>query len=317
MKEIGGFFGLELSRGREFHEGACALNSARNCLRVIVRSRSIDRLLVPVYACEALREALKLEKVEVSPYRIEADFSPVLGSHNDDYLLYINYFGVNSTNIENLLKTHHKVIVDNAQAFFSRPVDKIDTIYSPRKFFGVPDGGYVYGADISLEDNIETAVSYNRCDHLLKRVDVSASDGYPDFKKAEELIDRDPIRKMSTLTRALLGSINYEEARSRRLNNFASLHNALHNYNELSLNPGAYDVPLVYPFLTKNPILRQTLIQNSIYIAKYWPDPEKRIPSDSWEAYLASNLIPLPIDQRYGKEDMDVVIALVMDNITK
>jgi len=144
MKEIGGFFGLELGIGGKFHEGALALNSARNCLRHIVHTKGIKRLLVPFYTCDAVVDALKAEAVKSIPYKVNADFSPILEDDQDDYLLYINYFGVNSKNIEKLLKIHPKLIIDNAQAFYSQPVANIDTFYSPRKFFGVPDGGYVY-----------------------------------------------------------------------------------------------------------------------------------------------------------------------------
>jgi hypothetical protein len=313
MKEIGGFFGLELGRGREFHEGAFALNSARNCLRLIVRTKGIKQLLVPIYTCDAVINALKAEAVEINPYNIEADFSPILASHKEDYLLYINYFGVNSENIKKLSKAHSKLIVDNAQAFYSQPIANIDTFYSPRKFFGVPDGGYVYSPQKNTEENIEMAVSYDRFEHLLKRIDLTASDAYPDFRKNEETINTAPIRKMSNLTRALLGSIDYEEVRSRRLENFSYLHHAIGTYNELSLSLGPDDVPLVYPYLTKNLALRQNLIKRSIFVATYWPDSTERIPAGSREAYLVSNLIPLPIDQRYGKAELDVMIAIIMD----
>jgi len=317
MNEIGGFFGLELGRGREFHQVAFALNSARNCLRLIVRKKRIKRLLVPLYSCEAIIDALQAEAVDVIPYKINADFSPALAGCQDDYLLYINYFGVNSRNIEKLLQTHPRLIIDNAQAFYSQPVENIDTFYSPRKFFGVPDGGYVYCSENCAKEKFETAISYDRFEHLLKRIDMTASEAYPAFKKAEEIIASDPIRKMSNLTRALLSSINYAKARTRRLVNFAYLHNTLSAFNELPLDLSADDVPMIYPFLTNNPALRRNLIQQSIYIATYWPDPAKRIPADSWETYLVSNLVPLPLDQRYGKEELDVMIGMVMDNLLK
>jgi hypothetical protein len=72
---------------------------------------------------------------------------------------------------------------------------------------------------------------------------------------------------------------------------------------------------MVYPYLTKNPALRQKLIKHSIFVATYWPDAAERIPAGTREAYLVSNLVPLPIDQRYGKEELDVMIALILDNL--
>jgi hypothetical protein len=315
MKEIGGFFELELDRGREFHERAFALNSARNCLRYIVRKKVIKRLLVPIYTCEAVIDALQAEAVEIISYNIKDDFFPILGDHQKDYLLYINYFGINSKNIGKLQKIHQKLIIDDSQAFYSQPISNIDTFYSPRKFFGVPDGGYVYSSGKYEKKNFEISVSYDRFEHLIKRIDLTASDSYSAFKKAEETINSDPIKKMSNLTKALLKSIKYEEVRAKRLENFTYLHRALKEKNELSISLGADDVPMVYPFLTRNPTLRESLIRRSIYIATYWPDPKKRIPTGSWEAHLVSNLIPIPIDQRYGKDDIDAIVAVVMDNL--
>jgi hypothetical protein len=315
MREIGGFFELELRNGKEYHERAIALNSARNCLRLIIKKKAIKRLLTPIYTCDAIHDALRAEAVEIIPYRIRDDFSPILDGQQDEYLLYINYFGINSNKIEGLIKTHPKLIIDNAQAFFGQPVNNIDTFYSPRKFFGIPDGGYVYCSEKCEDQDIDSMISYDRCEHLLKRIDTSAHEAYPAYRKAEEDLGTYPILKMSNLTRALLRSIDYKEARSKRLENFSYLHAKLGGYNELPIQLNVDDVPMVYPFLTKNQTMKDILIQHSIYIATYWPDPQKRIPAGSLEAYLVSNLVPLVIDQRYGRKEMDAMLSVVLDNL--
>ena len=313
MKEIGGFFGLELSGRKQLHGEAVALNSGRNCLRQIVHNRAIKRILAPYYTSNSVIDAIQAEGGEILFYRINKDFSPILEGHPNDYLLYINYFGINSKNIVTLLDSHPKLIVDNAQAFYSQPILELDTFYSPRKFFGVPDGGYFYSSIKWDEDALETDISYARSEHLLKRIDLTANAAFNGFRLAEESLKGAPIKKMSNLTRALLGSVPYEEVRTRRLENFAYLHQTLGKYNELFISPGVDDVPMVYPFLTKMETLRARLIDRSIYVATYWPDIHDRIPAGSWEAYLVSNLIPLAIDQRYGKEEMDATLAVIMD----
>ncbi len=55
-----------------------------------------------------------------------------------------NYFGIKDEFITSLSKQVSNLIVDNAQSFFSNPIENIDTFYSPRKFFGVSDGAYLY-----------------------------------------------------------------------------------------------------------------------------------------------------------------------------
>jgi len=58
MKEIGGFFELELPlRKKIFHEDALKLNSGRNCLRYILESQTIERVYIPDYTCNGQMQA--------------------------------------------------------------------------------------------------------------------------------------------------------------------------------------------------------------------------------------------------------------------
>ena len=54
MKEIGGYFGLDENRGREYYSNALAFNTARNCLRFLIRHHSIKQIAIPDYNCEAV-----------------------------------------------------------------------------------------------------------------------------------------------------------------------------------------------------------------------------------------------------------------------
>ena len=52
--------------------------------------------------------------------------------------LYTNYFGLKQGCVKLLEKKYgDHLIVDNAQAFFAKPIKGIDTFYSARKFFGL------------------------------------------------------------------------------------------------------------------------------------------------------------------------------------
>ena len=56
-------------------------------------------------------------------------------------VLYVNYFGLCDENVERLLQEvpKEKLIIDNSQALFALPSNAMATIYSIRKFIGVPD----------------------------------------------------------------------------------------------------------------------------------------------------------------------------------
>ena len=74
--------------------------------------------------------------------------------NNDSALLYTNYFGIKVEFIQSIIKKNKNIIIDNSQAFYAEPINGIDTFYSPRKFFGVPDGGYL---SINKKINISNA----------------------------------------------------------------------------------------------------------------------------------------------------------------
>jgi hypothetical protein len=74
-------------------------------------------------------------------------------------------------------------------------------------------------------------------------------------------------------------------------------------------------VPMVFPFRSEDGVpLRRKLIDRKIYVAKYWPNVLEWADSECDETEICNNLIPLPIDQRYGEEDMVRIIDSVCSN---
>ena len=59
--------------------------------------------------------------------------------------------------------------------------------------------------------------------------------------------------------------------------------------------------------------LRQRLIANKVFVAKYWPNVEEWTEEENGERWMANHILPLPIDQRYDKDDMNRTI----DNILR
>ena len=68
---------------------------------------------------------------------------------------------------------------------------------------------------------------------------------------------------------------------------------------------------MVYPYLTDREGLRDHLIKEKIYVARYWPNVLEWTTADSLEWYLTRQMIPLPIDQRYGKNEMNRIINCI------
>jgi hypothetical protein len=181
-----------------------------------------------------------------------------------DVIIYTNYFGIKDKYVEYLVNKYgDRLIVDNAQSFYSKHYKGISTVYSPRKFVGVPDGGIAY-IDNPVQLNYQQDKSFGRCRHLLRRYDETASQGYSDFRVSEESLDNREIMLMSNLTKVLLRNVDFYFVKKRRTQNFEYLHKKIGKDNKLKIDMNSIECPLVYPFYTDNVNLRKQLISNKI-----------------------------------------------------
>jgi hypothetical protein len=236
----------------------------------------------------------------------------------NDLLLYVNYFGIMNNQVKDLSEKYSNLIIDNSQAFYERPLAEVDTFYSPRKFFGLPDGGFA-SCDKSNKMILEIDNSFDRMSHLLTRMDKGAEAGYDQFKTNDKKLDNLPIKKMSVLTERLLRNISFEDVKHKRKRNFNYIHQLLKNQNELTpiIDDNEYEAPLIYPFLKEgNKKLREKLTDNKIFTAVYWPNVKEWIVGYShWEMYLQDNLIAIPIDQRYNEQSICSISKLIINEL--
>ena len=313
MKEIGGYFELELNRGSSYHSMASQLNFARNCLFLIVSQRKYDRVYVPYYTCDIVITAIEKARSKVSFYEIDECLNPVTQvslKRNEGYL-YTNYFGLKTDTVIQLSSIYgNQLIIDNAQAFFALPLENIDTFYSARKYFGTTDGAYLYSS-VALLKTIGRDYSYDRMAHLLKRIDLSAEDGYNDFKKSEEKARVIEPRVISKLSERILDGIDYNNVKTRRIENYNYLDTVLNDYLPHGISLDNASVPMVYPYYCKKEGIREWLIANKIYVATYWDNVLKQRGPGTVEFELTKKLIPLPIDQRYDTKDMEYIISII------
>lgn len=313
FKEIGGYFGLEERKENNIlsNNNIIALNIARNSLRYIIKAFGIKEIWLPFYTCPVVWQSVQKENCKINFYHVDKNFMPQKDFPDDSYILYTNYFGICAKNVKTLAKKYKNLIVDNAQAFYM-PKYGIASFNSIRKFFGVPDGS-ILECDKKLDENFDIDKSYMRCAHLLKRIDAGANYGYEDFCNNDELFNNEPVKYMSNLTRFLVSGLNIDNAKRKRLENFQILHDALGESNELKIELDIDDVPMVYPYLAKVEGLKQHLIKNKIYVATYW----NSLPAEYSEGYFQKYLAPLPIDQRYSKEDMKIIVETINKKLFK
>lgn len=311
IQPIGGYFELELPTFPEYHSQAIALNSGRFCLEYILRCKQYKKIYIPYYTCDSVLEPIVKLGLPYEFYHITEEYkiSETISLSKGEVLLYTNYWGLQNDYCEELAKQYGKqLIFDCTQAFYSKPIRGIDAFYSCRKFFGVPDGGYLY-TDVKANFEIEQDESYTRMDSLIKRIDLSPEAGYEDFHKASAMFHDMPVRKMSEFTKRMMQSIDYEQAAKQRISNYNALQQALGG-RELCRG----EVPMIFPYISEQgAILRNHLIQHKIFVAKYWQNVLEWTKEDAVETTMVNNILPLPIDQRYGKEDMERIIDLIKE----
>lgn len=311
MKEIGGYFGLEQLVSNEYHKDLVSLNSGRNTLLYILKAKEIKKLYIPYYLCNSVSDMLRRHGYDFEYYNVDFKFMPAFNKTlaDDEYLYIVNYYGqLTNEKILELRKQFGQIIMDFTHAFFQKLIPGIDTIYTCRKFFGVPDGAYL-STDMILEEELEIDISKDRMTHLLGRYESSASDYYNYFRDNDESFNREPLKYMSKLTHNILGAIDYEKVRQIRNENYAYLQSKLCNQNQLKLI--APDGAFAYPFYVENGMeIRKTLAQKKIYISTLWPN----VINDKEESVgykYAANILPLTCDQRYGIEDMRYIINCI------
>lgn len=310
MKEIGGYFELDrlTSDKGEYYKSLVPLNTARNALVYLAKAKRIKKIYIPYLLCDSVSLVCDREEITYEYYHTDRNFQPlfdrVLGQN--EYLYVVNLYGQLSNNrISEIREKYKRIIVDNIHAFFQKPVDEIDTIYSCRKFFGVPDGAYL-ATDCLLGEDLPIDNSESRVSHIIGRVKDGATAHYAEFQANDASFEQLPLMQMSALTHKMLSGIDYECIKAIREKNYTYLHEQLGGMNRLKLR--IPEGPYAYPFYCENGMtVKKKLAQKKIYVATLWPNVLELDGMEEKE--YAENILPLPCDQRYGEEEMHFIIG--------
>ncbi len=313
IKEIGGYIGLDRYDLPILHGDAIALNCGRNCLRYLINTKKVRKILLPYFLCESVREVCVKEGVDIRYYHIDKDLQPFdLRPDQDEWIYLVNYYGqLSAKEIERYRDRYGKIIVDNAQAYFEMPVCGTDTLYTCRKFFGVPDGAFLYTDDPKLTgEGLVQDESYRRMAFIIGRYERPASEFYDMYTKNNESFSGEPVKKMSRLTENLLHGIDHDKVKEKRTQNYDYLYERLGDMNRLNLKKieGAFAYPL---FIENGSQIRKKLIAQKIYIPTLWPNVLSDMGFESLEYQYANDILPLPCDQRYGFDDMQRICEVL------
>ncbi len=317
MREIGGYIELDHYDMPMLHDGATALNCGRNALAFLLQVKGIRKVRIPRFLCNSVLEGCMKGNAEVHWYSVGIDFLPAadVKIDNDEWLYVVNYYGqVTNKKLQELAGKYGRIIVDNAQAYFQKPLAGVDTLYTCRKYFGVADGAFLY-TDAPMEIQIPQDESFDRMRFLLGRFERSASEFYGEYTANNRLFVEASVKRMSKLTDNLLRAIDYEAVRQKRTQNFRMLHAELGEINQLNISipDGAFMYPL---YIRNGAEIRKTLQTKRIFIPTLWPDVFERCAETDLEYDMARNILPLPVDQRYGREEMQYIAEVIKQCIS-
>ena len=314
------------------------LDSGRTCLRLLSEQLGEGDVLLPEYICDSVIKSFNSRKRDyyrLTPtFQIDIDDLVTRINEKTKIILVVNYFGSLispdvCSRLEGIKKQYNVIIIeDTTQSIFSNKKIVGDyCVCSLRKWFPIPDGGVLY--------------SQNDMKQLSNHVSIkntSVSKIYPMILKTLFLqgfsLDKDIYRElfvsceteietrvdsfiMSDISTYILQCFNIDEMISSRTRNYAYLHEKLIGLNILpAISLSDSNCPFCYPIIHNNrDNLRQHLIKNNIYCAVHWPIKDTEIENLPHAKELASQILSLPIDQRYGIEHMDYLLEILHEYV--
>ncbi|PTA50729.1 hypothetical protein C9I43_09550 [Shewanella morhuae] len=314
---IGGYNQLSLtSFNTQLDIKAYQFQSARAALYAYLNVVKIKKLYVPNYICDSIFSALESLNVNVIFYSINDLLLPdnisECTSTNDSKILLVNYFGLLSEQIKILTTIRpESFIVDNSQALFCEHIEGTTSIYSPRKFLGIPDGGLLR-TSINIEMPEDCYDASKNCGHLLLRAAGYVQAGYSQFLEAEQALECFIPKKMSVISAYLINCADINRIKEKRQRNYKFLYDKFKSLNQLQL-PINGQVPLCYPLKISHDVgsVYKQLIDNGIYLPRYW----KSEFSGEVGVYMFQNTLFLPIDERLEEDDVQALSDIIEQRI--
>lgn len=254
------------------------LNTARNCLRYVIRAFNIKEIYIPYYICPVLRVAINKENCKLRFYHISQDFRPVDNFPEDAFILYPNYFGVCSHIVDELNLKYKNLIVDNAHSFYSEPKG-IASFSSVRKFFPkLRDGAFLYTKQ-KLDKNFER-------DNFFYEVKTLS---YEEICKNEERLDKEEIKIINPISDKSL----ILDDRKKRIEEIEYFKAKLDKINNIEVEIKAKDFPFCYPFLAKDEKIAQEIVSTlEVEPYRYW----NNMPDSYEEKIFYTNLVAIPLN---------------------
>jgi hypothetical protein len=304
------------------------------------------KLLLPDYLCSrALMPPVFKRNISYSFYPVNRDLTIDLTTLEnmiqDDVsaALFINYFGFTSHDSLGwaLRKKYPKLVLllDNVQALYELQRDPTDehwahgSYFGFRKFLPLPDGAVLFSSldldklttncnkapDVSSYIAAATLRHHFVWDQIDPKIEESVESTYLRlFKKADDDIPEQPT-EISLMSRTLFHRFPLHDFAKKRRENYQYLTRALSEHTGCQLFKEKLldtEVPLTFPVIIldqERDVVRKQMSEFGIHCPVHWPiEFDLRNDFGEGACFLTDNILGLPIDQRYGRKEMDRVL---------
>ncbi len=320
-------------------------SSGRDSLKLIIQILGLtqrDEVLLPAYLGQEVLIPFQKEGVNFTFYKVNrklvADIDDIKGKirGNTKALLVIHYFGYRQPveEIRKSFKEHSMYLIeDTAQSlltkyngqFLGRSGDLAFTSF--RKFLPVLDGSLlmINREGLGNDSKWSTAslchffylwfryLGMNLKNLYLKTHLVPKPVFLYIFTTADKMLDKYPKpAKISSLSKRVLYKLDFDDIILKRRRNFQYL---LDNWRSDIIQPVFRELPanvcpLGFPVFSKDrDYVKHNLIERKIYPPVHWNLPldiSKEEFGLSWD--ISRHILTIPIDQRYGLNEMDYVL---------
>ena len=310
--------------------------AAQNLVLETIENRNPNikkRALIPGFTCTTVVKPFKTHGYQIYTYSVDDtlvanldEIEKQIDGLDIDVILFHRYYGFDTCKkwdrlIEKYSKKGVVFIEDKTQCLYSElPVLNVDYIVgSIRKWDGMPDGGIAICKDGELVNkpklyddemvNCRIKASYLKYDYIFN--DKGYKEVFRELyeESADLLYGQKEFYKMHPFSYNFMLSLNEDELKDKRRENYNYLYNAIKNNTKIKLlspelNIG--EVPLYLALLVEDRQELQAILRNKdIYAPMIWPYEDESLKVSDEVMKIYNQVICIPIDQRYDIDDME------------
>lgn len=357
VKKSGATAPLRLAQVDKYGKNQCCFTaSGREAIELALISLEREkpdvrkRCLMPAYMCDSVFLPFLHRGWELAFYPVDRDLETAgeklfrLALTCEPGLIFIHpYYGSDTcaglrSQLSALKGRGWLVMEDVTQSYYLEKAGKEAdfVVGSLRKWYAVPDGGFV-ASDLPLaEDMLESGETYaqerlvplvHKWEYLQEKEKrpggALTAEWLPrktEYLKENRALENEldeyrGVRHISDISAKILSGTDEEDARRRREENYRALYDRIYGMKRLwaALSGEESQAPLYLPVYAKErESLQRFLSEHGIYAPVLWPiGKENRNFLEGDEGYIFEHLLALPLDQRYGTAEMEQVAEVL------